>query len=91
MRNVLGGRSKSYENGLTSGVSDSLVELAKQAEQLGADAVIGVGIDYEWALEFVRSHGRKLCVLLSPSACLRVKQPGAGRRSLKGEGVSVLR
>jgi uncharacterized protein YbjQ (UPF0145 family) len=28
-------------------VSDSLVELEKQAEQLGADAVIGVDIDYE--------------------------------------------
>jgi uncharacterized protein YbjQ (UPF0145 family) len=47
MRNILGGRSKSYENELASGVSDSLVELEKQAEQLGADAVIGVDIDYE--------------------------------------------
>lgn len=47
MRNILGGRSKSYENELASGVSDSLVEIEKQAEQLGADAVIGVDIDYE--------------------------------------------
>jgi uncharacterized protein YbjQ (UPF0145 family) len=47
MRNILGGRSKSYENELASGVSDSLVELEKQAEQLGADALIGVDIDYE--------------------------------------------
>ena len=47
MRNILGGRSKSNENELASGVSDSLVELEKQAEQLGADAVIGVDIDYE--------------------------------------------
>jgi len=28
-------------------VSDSLVELEQQADQLGADAVIGVDIDYE--------------------------------------------
>jgi uncharacterized protein YbjQ (UPF0145 family) len=28
-------------------VSDSLVELENQAEQLGADAVIGVDIDYD--------------------------------------------
>ena len=47
MRNIFGGRSKSYENELASGVSDSLVELEQQADQLGADAVIGVDIDYE--------------------------------------------
>ena len=47
MRNIFGGRSQSYENELASGVSDSLVELEQQAEQLGADAVIGVDIDYE--------------------------------------------
>ena len=47
MRNIFGGRSKSYENELASGVSDSLVELEKQAAELGADAVIAVDIDYE--------------------------------------------
>jgi uncharacterized protein YbjQ (UPF0145 family) len=47
MRNIFGGRSKSYENELASGVSDSLVELEEQAQKLGADAVIGVDIDYE--------------------------------------------
>jgi len=47
MRNIFGGRSQSYENELASGVSDSLAELESQAEQLGADAVIGVDIDYE--------------------------------------------
>ena len=47
MRNIFVGRSKSYENELASGVSDSLVELEQQAGQLGADAVIGVDIDYE--------------------------------------------
>ena len=47
MRNIHGGRSKPCENELASGVSDSLEELEKQAEQLGADAVIEVDIDYE--------------------------------------------
>ena len=47
MRNILGGRSRSYENELSSGVSDSLIELEKQAAELGADAVVGVDIDYE--------------------------------------------
>ena len=47
MRNIFGGRAKSYENELASGVSDALAELEHQAAQLGADAVVGVDIDYE--------------------------------------------
>jgi len=47
MRNIFGGRSKSYENELASGVSDSLAEMEQQAQALGADAVVGVDIDYE--------------------------------------------
>ena len=47
VRNIFGGRSKSYENELASGVSDALAELEQQAAHLGADAVVGVDIDYE--------------------------------------------
>lgn len=47
MRNVFGGRSRSYENELSSGVAGTLEELEKQAAQLSADAVVGVDIDYE--------------------------------------------
>jgi uncharacterized protein YbjQ (UPF0145 family) len=47
MRNIFGGQTESYENELPSGVSDALAEMEKQAAQLGADAVVGVDIDYE--------------------------------------------
>jgi uncharacterized protein YbjQ (UPF0145 family) len=47
MRNVFGGRSKSYENELSSGVAGTLQELEQQAAALSADAVVGVDIDYE--------------------------------------------
>jgi uncharacterized protein YbjQ (UPF0145 family) len=47
MRNIFGGRAKSYENELASGISDALAEMEKQATKLGADAVVGVDIDYE--------------------------------------------
>ncbi len=47
VRNIFGGRSKSYENELASGVSDALAEMESQAQALGADAVIGVDLDYE--------------------------------------------
>src|SRR5215469_1678597 len=47
MRNIFGGRAKSYENELASGVSDALAEMERQAAQLGADAIVGVDVDYE--------------------------------------------
>jgi uncharacterized protein YbjQ (UPF0145 family) len=47
VRNIFGGRAKFYENELASGVRDALAEMEKQAAQLGADAVVGVDIDYE--------------------------------------------
>ena len=47
VRNIFGGRSKSYENELASGVSDALAEMEEQAAHLRADAVVGVDIDYE--------------------------------------------
>jgi len=47
MRNIFGGRAKSYENELAAGVSDALAEMEQQAAHLGADAVIGVDLDYE--------------------------------------------
>lgn len=47
MRNIFGGRSKSYENELSSGVASVLDEMERQASDLGADAVLGVDLDYE--------------------------------------------
>ena len=47
VRNIFGGRAKSYENELASGVSDALAEMEKQSAQLGVDAVVGVDVDYE--------------------------------------------
>ncbi len=47
MRNIFGGRSKSYENELTAGVNSVLDELRMHATEVGADAVVGVDIDYE--------------------------------------------
>ena len=47
MRNIFGGRAKSYENELASGVSDALAEMEHQAAQLGATRWSGVDLDYE--------------------------------------------
>lgn len=46
-RNVLGGRSGSYEEELVTARQSALREMEQRAAQLGANAVVGVDIDYE--------------------------------------------
>lgn len=46
-RNIVGGRSGKYEEELRKGRETALQELLERAVELGADAVIGVKIDYE--------------------------------------------
>ncbi len=47
IRNVIGGRSGSYENELMNARNKALQELEDRALKLGANAVIGIDIDYE--------------------------------------------
>ena len=47
MRNIVGGRSKSYEGEIAQAVNDVMAELRHGAENLGADAVLSIDIDYE--------------------------------------------
>lgn len=45
--NFFGGRSGSYENELITARQNALVEMEKRAREMGANAVVGVDIDYE--------------------------------------------
>lgn len=47
VRDVVGGRAGAYEDALRSARQEALREMANRAQELGADAVIGVDIDYE--------------------------------------------
>jgi Uncharacterized conserved protein len=47
IRDVVGGRSGSYEKELRRAKEAALEELTEQAKDLGADAVVGVDLDYE--------------------------------------------
>ncbi len=47
IRNIIGGRSSSYENELIGARQKALEELAQRARERGADAVVGIDIDYE--------------------------------------------
>lgn len=47
IRDIIGGRSGSYEKVLREAKDTAIDEMAREAERLGANAVIGVSIDYE--------------------------------------------
>ncbi len=47
IRNVIGGRSAAYEKELRKAKDIALKEMEQEAAQRGADAVIGVDLDYE--------------------------------------------
>ena len=47
IRDIVGGRSGSYESTLRDARATALEELQNEAKALGADAVIGVDLDYE--------------------------------------------
>lgn len=47
VRDIVGGRSGSYESTLRDARKTALDEAAQEALALGADAVIGVDLDYE--------------------------------------------
>ncbi len=47
VRDLVGGRSTSYEEELINARSQAMDEMAERAARLGADAVIGIDIDYE--------------------------------------------
>lgn len=47
IRNIVGGRSGSYEKELRTAKGAALEALTEEAVALGADAVIGVDLDYE--------------------------------------------
>ena len=47
IRDIVGGRSGSYEKVLRDARETALAELETEARRLGANAVIGVDIDYE--------------------------------------------
>jgi uncharacterized protein YbjQ (UPF0145 family) len=47
IRNIVGGRSKSYEGEIAKAVGEVMDELTVGAESLGADAIVSIDIDYE--------------------------------------------
>jgi len=64
IRDIVGGRSGSYEKVLREAKDTALKEMTDQAMRLGADAIIGVDLDYET----VGAKGGMLMVTASGTA-----------------------
>lgn len=64
LRDIVGGRSAAYEQELVRARRIALEEMVAQAREVGANAVVGVDIDYE----VVGSGGSMLMVSVSGTA-----------------------
>lgn len=64
IRDIVGGRSGSYESTLREARQTAMREMAAEAQALGADAVIGVDLDYET----VGQHSSMLMVTVTGTA-----------------------
>ena len=47
LRNFVGGRSGMYEESVIQARTEAINEMAMRAQQLGADAILGLKVDYE--------------------------------------------
>lgn len=64
IRDIVGGRSSSYESVLREAKETALQEMKEQAERMGANAVIAINLDYET----VGANGSMLMVTASGTA-----------------------
>ncbi len=66
IRDIVGGRSGSYEEVLREAKNNALSEMEENAKRLGATAVVGVDLDYET----VGNNGSMLMVTASGTAVI---------------------
>ena len=66
IRDIVGGRSASYEEVLRQAKENALGEMEQYARQQGANAVVGIDLDYET----IGSHGSMLMVTASGTAVI---------------------
>ncbi len=64
IRDIVGGRSASYEKVLAEAKDTSMQEMMQRAQALGANAIVGIDIDYET----IGANGSMLMVATSGTA-----------------------
>lgn len=66
LRDIVGGRSQTYEQVIEKARSEAMQEMVQKAQSLGANAVIGIDLDFET----VGAGGSMLMVLATGTAVL---------------------
>jgi uncharacterized protein YbjQ (UPF0145 family) len=66
IRDIVGGRSASYEKKFEEGKAMAIAELEGEATRLGANAIVGVDFDYET----IGSNGSMLMIAVSGTAVI---------------------
>jgi uncharacterized protein YbjQ (UPF0145 family) len=64
IRDIVGGRSASYEQVLREAKDTSIQEMIQRAQAMGANAIVGIDIDYET----IGANGSMLMVATSGTA-----------------------
>ena len=64
IRDIVGGRAGSYEKVLREAKDTSMQEMMQRAQELGANAIVGIDIDYET----IGANGSMLMVATSGTA-----------------------
>jgi|JI7StandDraft_1071085.scaffolds.fasta_scaffold165177_2 uncharacterized protein YbjQ (UPF0145 family)/DNA-directed RNA polymerase subunit RPC12/RpoP len=67
-RDVFGGRSKSYQNALKDARKAVLQELRREAHAIGADAVLGVSLDYSE----ISGGGKSMMFIVASGTAVRL-------------------
>ncbi len=68
IRDVVGGRSASYEEVLREAKTSALREMEEQAAALGANAVVGVDLDYETV-----GQGNSMLMVTAAGTAVRIE------------------
>ena len=64
LRDLIGGRSKTYERVIEEAKEDAMRELTQKAQSMGANAVVGIDLDFET----VGASGSMLMVIATGTA-----------------------
>lgn len=67
LRNIIGGRSSSYEGELMEARDRALKEMEQRARDRGADAVVGIDVDYE-----VLGQGNNMLMVIASGTAVRL-------------------
>jgi uncharacterized protein YbjQ (UPF0145 family) len=83
LRDIVGGRSGTYERELGAARDTAMQNLTAQAQSLGADAILGIDMDYE-----VLGSGNGMLMVSASGTAVRLKPLAAGAAAGSSPGGS---